>query len=99
MAFVRMTPPAGVTYFNVNGQTRQIESDGQIEVPARYVLALLAQGYVVAPDDMLAANGVDFPTQGTMPGMSIFHLGLNKPLYRNAANGGWVDSTGTAVVP
>ena len=32
------------------------------------------------------------------PGDSIFSTTLNKPLYRNASNNGWVDSSGTTVL-
>jgi len=37
------------------------------------------------------------PTSGTYAGMPHFDTTLNKPIWRNATNNGWVDSTGTTV--
>lgn len=37
------------------------------------------------------------PSTAAVPGMHYFDTTLNKPIWRNAANSGWVDSTGTAV--
>lgn len=37
------------------------------------------------------------PTTGTVVGQYFFDTTLNKPLYRNATNNGWVDGTGTPV--
>lgn len=37
------------------------------------------------------------PSAAAVPGMHYFDTTLNKPIWRNAANTGWVDATGTAV--
>jgi paraquat-inducible protein B len=37
------------------------------------------------------------PTTGTYAGMPFFDTTLNKPIWRNSSNNGWVDSTGTTV--
>ena len=37
------------------------------------------------------------PNSAAVVGMQYFDTTLNKPIWRNAANSGWVDSTGTAV--
>lgn len=37
------------------------------------------------------------PSTGTVVGQYFFDTTLNKPLYRNATNNGWVDGTGTPV--
>ncbi len=37
------------------------------------------------------------PTTGTVVGQYFFDTTLNKPLYRNATNNGWVDGTGAPV--
>lgn len=36
------------------------------------------------------------PTVNLLPGMMLFDSTLGKPIWRNAANSGWVDATGTA---
>ena len=35
------------------------------------------------------------PTAGLMPGMEIFDFTLGIPIWRNGANTGWVDATGS----
>jgi hypothetical protein len=37
------------------------------------------------------------PNAAATSGMQYFDTTLNKPIWRNAANNGWVDATGTAV--
>lgn len=37
------------------------------------------------------------PGSAAVPGMQYFDTTLNKPIWRNAANNGWVDATGTSV--
>lgn len=37
------------------------------------------------------------PNSAAVAGMQYFDTTLNKPIWRNAANSGWVDATGTAV--
>lgn len=37
------------------------------------------------------------PSTGTVAGQYFFDTTLNKPLYRNATNNGWVDGTGAPV--
>jgi len=96
-----MFRPAGssASFFNVGGVNYPL-ANGVIDIPDLYVLAALAQGWTLAGDVALVAQSAEFPTQGLVPGFGpIFHRGLNKPLWRNAANSGWVDATGGAVVP
>jgi hypothetical protein len=37
------------------------------------------------------------PTRGTVPGQQCFDLSLNRPVWRNASNTGWVDALGKVV--
>lgn len=37
------------------------------------------------------------PSSAAVPGMQYFDTTLNKPIWRNAANNGWVDAIGTSV--
>lgn len=39
----------------------------------------------------------DRPTMQLSPGQMYFDTTLNKPIWRNTANNGWVDGTGAAV--
>ena len=41
------------------------------------------------------AGQVKGTTAGLAPGLCIFDTTLGKPVWRNAANNGWVDATGT----
>lgn len=44
----------------------------------------------------LSGTTAQRPTTGTSPGDTYFDTTLNKPVWRNAGNTGWVDATGSA---
>ncbi|AGY48456.1 hypothetical protein Spock_56 [Bacillus phage Spock] len=46
----------------------------------------------------LITSGATRPTTGTYIGQPFFDTTLNKPIWRNKDNNGWVDATGAAVV-
>ena len=54
-----------------------------------------ATGKVTVP---LITSGAARPTTGTYAGQPFFDTTLNKPIWRNKDNNGWVDATGAAVV-
>lgn len=54
-----------------------------------------ATGKVTVP---LITSGAARPTTGTYVGQPFFDTTLNKPIWRNKDNNGWVDATGAAVV-
>ena len=64
-----------------------------IAVPAYAVVSLLAGGWTFGPASGTTANR---PTDHLVPGVAYFDSTLGKPIWRNAANTGWVDATGTA---
>lgn len=45
----------------------------------------------------MAVATVDRPTTGLLPGVMLFDRTLNKPIWRNANNDGWVDAMGNPV--
>lgn len=49
------------------------------------------------PVRALSGTTANRPFSTAFPGMEYFDTTLNKPIWRNAANNGWVDATGTAV--
>lgn len=44
----------------------------------------------------LSGTTAQRPTSGTSPGFTYFDTTLNKPIWRNSSNTGWVDATGSA---
>lgn len=46
---------------------------------------------------VLSGTTASRPSSTAVAGMQYFDTTLNKPIWRNAANSGWVDATGTAV--
>lgn len=48
-------------------------------------------------DPLKVFSGAGRPVSNLFAGMQFFDLTLNKPIWRNASNTGWVDSTGTSV--
>lgn len=91
-----LTAPAGVSDIHVNGRSYRTGADGTINANDQDVPQLLAAGFTraVVPDVSTTAKR---PTAGNFAGRMVFDTTLGKPIWRNAANNGWVDSTGTAV--
>lgn len=46
---------------------------------------------------VLSGTTASRPNSAAVAGMQYFDTTLNKPIWRNAANSGWVDATGTSV--
>lgn len=46
---------------------------------------------------VLSGTTAERPNSAAISGMQYFDTTLNKPIWRNSANTGWVDATGTAV--
>jgi hypothetical protein len=72
------------------------DANGQATVDTSQVtlLDLLQHGFTVAP---LVGTTAQRPTSGTYPGQPYLDTTLNKPIWRNGANTGWIDASGTAV--
>ena len=83
-----------------NGVTEQING-GFTQVTPDQVDALLSRGFSYPavetdpPCPVATANRGQIT--GGWPGYAAFDLTLGKPIWRNAANSGWVDATGSAV--
>jgi hypothetical protein len=61
--------------------------------------AMIAAGFSYVPtpgDPIIACATANRPTAGMWPGFEIFDTTLNKPIWRNKLNSGWVDATGSA---
>jgi hypothetical protein len=69
-------------------------TNGLVTVDARLTEALLSVGFTPAPGVGTTPNR---PTAGLYAGEYFFDSTLGKSIWRNAANSGWVDATGTAV--
>jgi len=67
---------------------------GIVSADVRLTQALLSAGFALAPGVGTTANR---PTVGLYAGQYYFDSTLGKPVWRNAANTGWVDATGTGV--
>lgn len=91
-----MTVPAGTTELNDLGIRYRPAADGTISVPDTRVTAFQKLGCTVHVQP-LATTTAKRPTVGLVAGLMAFDTTLNKPIWRNAANTGWVDATGTAV--
>jgi hypothetical protein len=104
MALVRIVFPPGVGPIvprNANGSASNTtpvvpDSNSQALVDTSQVLLLdlLQHGCSIAP---LSGSTAQRPTSGTHPGLRYFDSTIGKPIFRNAANSGWVDATGGAV--
>jgi hypothetical protein len=89
-------PPTGASEFQYGGQTFRLNVDGCIAVPDSILNDALGAGWTRAHQVVNTTTGKR-PTLGLVPGLHIFDTTLNKPIWRNAANTQWVDSTGATV--
>jgi hypothetical protein len=69
-------------------------TNGLVTVDARLTQALLSVGFLPAPG---VGTTTTRPAAVLNAGEYFFDSTLGKPVWRNAANSGWVDATGTAV--
>jgi hypothetical protein len=67
---------------------------GLVSVDVRLTEALLSVGFAPAPGVGTTANR---PAAALYAGQFYLDTTLNKPVWRNGANTGWIDSTGAAV--
>jgi hypothetical protein len=73
------------------------DSNGWAQAPNRAsVRSLHDAGACLIPEVHPVVTTAGRPTLNLLPGMTIFDSTLGKPIWRNAANTGWVDATGTA---
>jgi hypothetical protein len=79
-----------------DGAQLPVNADGTIDAPDQYVADLVQIGYSVVADVAVDAT-TGRPTANLVAGMMFFDSTLGKPIWRNAANSGWVDATGASV--
>lgn len=73
------------------GRTRLRSNSGQLEISNDH-------GATYKPvDDYFVTTTAARPTTGNYAGRRGFDTTLNKPIWRNAANDGWIDSAGASV--
>ena len=97
MTTVKLTAPAGTTLFTTqSGVQLYPDANGVFTIDPTVVDVndLLAAGFQTFVDT--AAASASRPTTGLYSGLMFFDTTLNKPVWRNATNSGWVDATGTA---
>jgi hypothetical protein len=66
-------------------------------LPVTWFASWLQQAYRILFNAQLVDTTANRPTAGLYAGQQYFDSTLGKPIWRNAANSGWVDATGGAV--
>jgi len=93
---MKLAFPAGIGQFiDQSGNAWSPDQNGMVDIGANSPDQFLAAGFVPLPDTSGATGGR--PTTGLATGLMYFDTTLNKPIWRNSANSGWVDATGTSV--
>ncbi|AMO26044.1 hypothetical protein Blue_222 [Bacillus phage Deep Blue] len=88
---------------SVNSVTPNGSGDVTIAIPS--VAGMVKKVNNIAPDGagnvtlplFTSGTTAQRPASGTVVGQYFFDTDLNKPLYRNKTNNGWVDGAGTVV--
>ena len=86
--------PSGTSILHLNGASYSPDANGQITVPDNMVTAAMAAGCKPAQSVQVCTTAKR-PSTNLAAGMEFFDSTLGKPIWRNAANTGWVDATGT----
>lgn len=92
MAKVKL--PANVRQISTPNGKYSADKDGLVDVPDKDLTNVLKAGAVTVGDYGTTAAR---PTTNLHTGQTYFDTTLNKPIWRNAANTGWVDATGAGV--
>lgn len=91
-------PPALLPSYSVSasglGPIVLTPTNGIVSADVRLTEALLSVGFALAPTVSTTAAR---PSVGLYSGQFHFDSTLGKPVWRNAANSGWVDATGAGV--
>ena len=87
--------PVGSTEVHIGGVIFRTAADGTISVPDAMAAQAIAAGCKAEGTMPTPFTTAKRPTAGLAPGLCIFDTTLGKPVWRNAANNGWVDATGT----
>ena len=88
--------PPGCMVAHIDGAAYLVASDGTVSVPDRLSADFIRAGFavrVVAPVTATSKR----PTANLVAGQPHFDATLGKPIWRNAANTGWIDATGASV--
>jgi hypothetical protein len=85
--------PAGSTQFSdKNGVVYTPDANGMLDIGALIPDPFVQAGFIALPDN--AGPSSARPSSGISPGLMYWDTTLNKPVWRNTANAGWVDATG-----
>jgi hypothetical protein len=96
---VKLIFPVGVTEFiDEKGNTFLPDSNGIVDIDDEYgIRDFLNAGFTQCP--YITGTTAQRPTRGLYPGLLYLDTTLaaaGKPIWRNAANTGWVDSAGAS---
>lgn len=82
-------------YIDATGTVYLPDATGMLDIGTALADPFLAAGFMALPEN--AGATASRPTTGFSPGLMFFDTTLNKPIWRNAANTGWIDATGASV--
>lgn len=88
--------PAGMTSVQGSGGKLVPDVDGTVTVSDADAAALHRIGATVVSGEGYGPTATR-PATNTMVGQEFFDTTLNKPVWRNKTNTGWVDATGATV--
>lgn len=86
-------PPNCNEYIDQDGVKHTPDANRSLDIGGADPSRLIALGFSPVDANVGPTNA---RPAGSLPGMQYFDTTLNKPVWRNAANTGWVDATGSA---
>lgn len=99
MVTVVATAAATILSRSTNFIVHGVDGAGQkrLQVGRAYTFVKGQTAWIETTDNCIIPVVSTRPNTFAVPGMMVFDSVLNKPIWRNPANTGWVDATGTSV--
>lgn len=88
-------PPTLSQYSDINGNVYTPDTNGMLDIGSNLPAPFLADGFMQLPDT--AVTTANRPTTGLAPGLMLFDITLNLPIWRNTANTAWINAAGATV--
>lgn len=80
------------SFIDATGTVYQPDATGMLDIGSADPIPFYNAGFIALPDNTGTTG--NRPTVGVSPGLMFFDTTLGKPIWRNAANNGWITADG-----
>lgn len=92
---MKLVFPASLRQFiDQTGTVYLPDATGMLDIGSANPIPFYNAGFIALPDNTVTT--ATRPTTGVSPGLMFFDLTLNRPIWRNLSNNGWIFWNGAA---